>query len=61
LKASGKNSFEGRTWPSNSPFLRVDYVWLSKNDWQVQKGSGKLLGNTTYSDHLGLKITVNKK
>lgn len=56
--ASGRSTFEGRTWPSNNPFLRVDYVWLSKGDWLVQNGSGKNIGNTSYSDHLGVKITA---
>lgn len=59
--ASGKRTFEGRTWPSDNPFLRVDYVWLSKNTWIVQENSGKTFGNNSYSDHLGLKVSVSKK
>ena len=56
--ASGKSTFEGRTWPSNSPFLRVDYVWLSKEGWSVLKGSGRTFGTTGDSDHLGVKVTI---
>lgn len=58
--ASGKKTFEGRTWPSDNPFLRVDYVWLSNNGWLVQENSGKILGSSSYSDHLGVKVTVIK-
>jgi endonuclease/exonuclease/phosphatase family metal-dependent hydrolase len=51
---ASKNTFEGRTWPSDHPFIRVDYIFVQGVGWKVVKDSTQLIGDSSFSDHLGV-------
>jgi len=48
---------QGLTWPSDSPKVRIDYIWFSP-DLVV---SDLMMPQSTASDHLGLAVTVGVK
>lgn len=55
---SGKNIFQGNTWPSKNPVLRVDYIFVS-DGITIIEGSGSVLGEPENSDHLGVYIEIS--
>ncbi|OLS22196.1 MAG: hypothetical protein HeimC3_32000 [Candidatus Heimdallarchaeota archaeon LC_3] len=56
--ASGHKTYEGRTWPSDLPLLRVDYILLQGRHWLIVKNTTRTLGDVSYSDHLGLTTEI---
>ncbi|MHA2251656.1 MAG: endonuclease/exonuclease/phosphatase family protein [Candidatus Kariarchaeaceae archaeon] len=52
------NDSIGFTAPVKNPEKRIDYVWLSKNDWDVITGSAKITGNSKASDHLAYFVEI---
>jgi endonuclease/exonuclease/phosphatase family metal-dependent hydrolase len=49
--SNSKEDVRGYTWPSVKPDDRIDLVWLSAGDWDVQRGSTRVLGDVDLSDH----------
>jgi endonuclease/exonuclease/phosphatase family metal-dependent hydrolase len=41
----------GFTWPAKEPSMRIDFVWLSRGDWETSRGSARVLGSESLSDH----------
>ncbi|MFW9930371.1 MAG: endonuclease/exonuclease/phosphatase family protein, partial [Candidatus Thorarchaeota archaeon] len=56
--ASGHKTYEGRTWPSDSPLLRVDYILVQDKSWMVVKNTTRTIGDASYSDHLGITTEI---
>lgn len=54
--ASGGNLYTGRTWNSDIPLLRVDYIWLT-NQWSIIEDSYQLY-ESPESDHLGFSVEI---
>jgi endonuclease/exonuclease/phosphatase family metal-dependent hydrolase len=52
--AGGGRPADGRTWPSDRPDRRIDYIWLSGD----LAASGFVATPGTASDHRGLAVTV---
>jgi endonuclease/exonuclease/phosphatase family metal-dependent hydrolase len=52
--AAGGRPADERTWPSDRPDRRIDYIWLSAG----LEASGFAATTTTASDHRGIAVTV---
>jgi endonuclease/exonuclease/phosphatase family metal-dependent hydrolase len=52
--AAGGRPADERTWPSDRPDRRIDYIWLSAD----LKASGFAATTSTASDHRGIAVTV---
>ncbi|MCY3412773.1 MAG: endonuclease/exonuclease/phosphatase family protein [Candidatus Heimdallarchaeota archaeon] len=55
---SGNTVFSGSTWPSKSPYLRIDYIFVN-DGIGVHKGSANTIGDETSSDHLGVMCDIS--
>lgn len=51
--ASGYRAWQGNTWPTDNPYLRVDYIW-TLGTFSIIEDSTKLVGDETTSDHFGV-------
>ena len=56
--ASGGNIYQGNTWPSKNPVLRVDYIFVS-DGITIIEGSGGVFGEPDNSDHLGVYVEIS--
>jgi endonuclease/exonuclease/phosphatase family metal-dependent hydrolase len=52
------NDPKGYTAPVTDPEKRIDYIWLSRDDWSVVQGTEVVSGNPAASDHLAYSIVV---
>ena len=52
--AAGGRPADERTWPSDRPDRRIDYIWLSAG----LEASGFAATTSTASDHRGIAVTV---
>ncbi len=52
------NDPKGFTAPVTDPEKRIDYIWLSRDDWTVVQGTEVVSGNPAASDHLAYSIVV---
>jgi endonuclease/exonuclease/phosphatase family metal-dependent hydrolase len=52
--AAGGGPADERTWPSDRPARRIDYIWLSGD----LTASGFVATTSTASDHRGIAVTV---
>ncbi|MHA2504413.1 MAG: endonuclease/exonuclease/phosphatase family protein [Candidatus Kariarchaeaceae archaeon] len=52
------NDSRGFTAPAGDPRAKIDYIWLSKGDWQVFPDSFKVVGNPDASDHLAVVVDI---
>jgi endonuclease/exonuclease/phosphatase family metal-dependent hydrolase len=52
--AAGGRSADERTWPSDRPDRRIDYIWLSAG----LEATGFAATTSTASDHRGIAVTV---
>jgi endonuclease/exonuclease/phosphatase family metal-dependent hydrolase len=53
--AAGGRPADERTWPSDRPDRRIDYIWLSAD----LEASGFAATTSTASDHRGIAVTVS--
>ena len=53
--AAGGRPADERTWPSDGPDRRIDYIWLSPD----LEASGFAATTSTASDHRGIAVTVS--
>jgi endonuclease/exonuclease/phosphatase family metal-dependent hydrolase len=53
--ATGGRPADERTWPSDRPDRRIDYIWLSPD----LEASGFAATTSTASDHRGIAVTVS--
>ena len=52
--ATGGRPADERTWPSDPPDRRIDYIWLSAG----LEATGFAATTSTASDHRGIAVTV---
>jgi endonuclease/exonuclease/phosphatase family metal-dependent hydrolase len=52
------NDSRGFTNDPANPSKKIDYIWLSKNHWQVLANSFRVIGNPDASDHLGVVVDI---
>jgi len=52
--ATGGRPADERTWPSDRPDRRIDYIWLSAG----LEATGFAATTSTASDHRGIAVTV---
>ena len=45
------NATNGFTSPAADPRNKIDFIWLTPNDWMVITGSVRVIGDETMSDH----------
>lgn len=48
------------TWPSAEPKMRIDHIWLSRDDWVVAQGSARVFGDESLSDHRAVIVEVRR-
>jgi len=53
-----ENSSIGFTAPASNPSHKVDYIWLTRGDWNVVLGSYTVYGTPEASDHLAALIEL---
>ncbi len=53
------NATEGFTSPAHAPTHKIDYIWLTRGDWNVLPDSYAIYGNPDASDHLAVLIELS--
>lgn len=60
IAAGGRDDASSYTWPSSEPEMRIDHVWLSKDDWAVEQGGARVFGDVNLSDHRGVIVEARR-
>jgi len=57
---SGLSVNDSRGFTNNpaNPSKKIDYIWLSRNHWQVLANTFRVIGNPLASDHLGVVVDL---
>ena len=53
------NATDGFSAPANAPTHKIDYIWLTRGDWNVVPDSYVMYGNPDASDHLAVLIEIS--
>jgi len=53
------NASQGYTSPADNPRVKIDYIWLTRGDFNVVFNSYRTIGSGLTSDHLGILVDIS--